>query len=178
MASYTNEHKRIAFAVYQKIGKINETYRELKRHKDFPKTFDKTTLLAWANKKDERGLTWDDRLKEINVVKNDLADKDFRNQKDTMIEETRKMMDHLFAGMFKSEVKSAEGAAKAYSVLAQQMQALTGLDIQKEQFVLMYKTILEAFALHPVVGPVIKQYWHEIELNLNLDYEKLFRGKK
>jgi hypothetical protein len=176
MASYTLEHKKIAFAIYQKHGEINATLKELKKHPEF-KSFNKTTLLAWASTKDERGLTWKDRLKEINVIKNEITDRDFANEKDQMVKEMRNMMDLLYKKSLEVEVKSAEGAARTYSILAEQMSKMTGLDIQKEQFVLMYKAILECFALHPVVGPVIKQYWHEIELNLNLDYEKLFRKK-
>lgn len=174
MASYTLEHKRIAFSIYRKTGKINETFRELKKDPRF-KTFNKTTLLSWAKTPDESGRIWEERLKEINVVKNEISDRDYINEKEKITTELRNMMDLLYKQALEKEVKSGEGAARTYSILVEQYNKLSGIDITKEQFVLMYRTILECFSVHPVVGPIIKQYWHELEMNLNIEYEKVFR---
>lgn len=177
MASYTLDDKDFAFSIFQKKGEIDATVRELKKHDKF-KAINKTTVYAWANKPDARGKTWKDRLYEIETIKNDLLDRDAARDKAKTISELDQIMDLIMKKIPESEIKTLEGASKAFAILIDSKEKLTGTNVLKDHLNLMGEAIFAALSTHPVVGPLIKQYWDEIKPVIEINFDRMYKGKK
>lgn len=176
MASYTLEHRNIAFSIYRKHGEINATLKELKKDPRFS-GLNKSTLIAWANTPDANGKIWKDRLTEITKVSNDLMDLDLAKERTKTIQELVEMKDYIYKETLSTAVKTAEGGAKAYAILNESLMMLTGLDIKQEHLKQMSEAIFSALASHPVVGPMIKEYWEEIMPQIELNFKRMDRKK-
>lgn len=172
MASYTLEHKQIAFMVFRKHGEIQATLKELRKDSRF-KGINKTTILAWANKRDANGKIWKDRLGEIEKVANDLLDLDLAKERNQTVKNLMELKSYIFNKTLATDVKSAEGGAKAYAILTQTLGELTGTDIREEILRQMSEAIFAAIAVHPVVGPVLKEYWEEIKPKIETNFKRM-----
>jgi hypothetical protein len=172
MASYTNEHKIIAFSVFQKHGELAATKKELRKDPRFP-TINKSTLTKWANEKDANGKTWKERFQEISKISNEAIDFNLAREKKQTIENLVQLKEYIFTKTLNTEVKTAEGGAKAYAVLTQALIEVTGTDIKDEILKQMSEAIFSALATHPVVGPVIKEYWEEIKPKIELNFNRM-----
>ncbi|MCB1156700.1 MAG: hypothetical protein KDK45_04290 [Leptospiraceae bacterium] len=174
MPKYTDDLKELAYKVYRELGQLEATYRKLRKDPRF-KGISKSTVIRWSETPNVQNLTWKGRYELVKTAREENSDKDYAREQDKMVEEIRKQMLYLHEKTFEAGVKSAEGAAKAYATLAKEYTRLTGIDITREQFVLMYQTILETLSAHPVVGPVVAQFWQELEMKLDLEYERTFK---
>lgn len=172
MASYTLEHKQIAFMIYRKHGEINATLKELKRDSRF-KGINKTTILNWANKPDANGRVWKQRLGEIEKVANDLLDVDLAKERNQTVKNLMDLKSYIYEKTLNTDVKSAEGGAKAYAILTQALGEMTGTDIKEEILKQMSEAIFSALSIHPVLGPLIKQYWDEIKPQITLNFKRM-----
>lgn len=172
MASYTEEHKIIAFAIFRKHGELASTLKELRKDPRFT-TLNKTTLTAWANEKDANGKTWKNRFIEIQKLSNNLLDLDLSRERNKTIQNIVQLKDYILNQTLNADVKTAEGGAKAYAVLTQALTELTGTDIKDEILRQMSEAIFSALATHPIVGPVVKEYWEEIKPKIEINFRKI-----
>lgn len=181
---YNDTHKEEAFKIYRQVGKLNIVAEEMR--KKYPKLkFDHSTIKRWANEKDPLGRTWKERKDEIKTIaikKNDMTLADFKNE---YINELLELKQQFYSDITDLKPSTKEGAFYAIDKINQRLMAQLGFDpknegnkLKLEQALFIWNGVITILKRHPIIGPVVNQYYIELEnefKTFSKEIEKMIR---
>lgn len=173
MPRYTHEVKERAFRIFYNTRNLSEVVRVIKR--EYPK-ISKATVHDWAQEKDARGLTWDERCKRNEIAHHDKLDESISGVRREVINEAQAFKERLYSSLPALEAKTLEGAVFAFEKISKFILEQTGADRGSEQTAHeSVGALILVLQDDPELAPILERRWPEIEKRF---YEVLKKIRK